>query len=244
MSNPLRDHRQVTDGKIEPTRAGRVISSDFLDQFLTAYVDPRPIDAGSDRAWTRQRLGEWIERQIQHSVWRAERRGQKRRLPSHVRHGVRWVMAQRRVMAMEIIKAMRERGASRELAAAIAEQACQRFPRNGVVIVADVVDKADRPRARRAAKTNPRAQGTSPRQRAKRAAADLSLNAIAPTSTPAAAVRQDTIRTTSGSPRPSAEELDAGYAAVRASLQAGGAKPSPRARIEAARKAVPAAPER
>lgn len=123
-----------------------------------------------------------IDRQIGRALWRAERRG--RALPFAVRQGASWVHAQRRKIAHELTRALRSLGAGPELVLAIARQACERFPRDGVVIV-DADERRPRVRgdAPRQRGTNPRAQGTAPRQRGtsprqKRAPADLSSVAI------------------------------------------------------------------
>lgn len=158
----------------------------FVDEVVRALVPiTAPIGAVGADARRRRTVAAELERQIQRALWRAERRG--RPLPRHVRQSASWVNAQRRRIAYELTRALRSLGAGDELAAAIAAKACQRFPRDGVVL-ADAELRPERPEAPRrpraagtnprATGTNPRARGTSPRQqRAQRerlAAADLS----------------------------------------------------------------------
>ncbi|MEP6494502.1 MAG: hypothetical protein ABJF01_17590 [bacterium] len=161
-----------------------------------------------------------IERQIQRALWRAEQRG--RRLPYHIRQGASWVFAQRRIVAHEIIRALRQLGTGRELAKVIAESACHRFPRDGVVIIGDDAGPRLRGEAPRQRKTNPRAQGTSPRQR--RAAARLAVTdvgvAIAVVSNSDRTVDHGETVATGASDRPM-EELAPGWAAMKAELLEG-----------------------
>lgn len=129
-------------------------------------------------------VNEELERAIQRALWRAERRT-RRRVPTYAAaHAAPWVNAQRRVMAHEISRHLLSLGAGRELANLIAEEACNRFPRDGVVYE----DLRRRPRARgtspRQLAANPRARGESPRQRGtsprqRRAPANLSELALA-----------------------------------------------------------------
>jgi hypothetical protein len=130
--------------------------------FAAALVDAAGVDPARARA--RQRAGEEVERQIHRALWRAERRG--RRLPFDIRQGASWVNAQRRKIAQELTKAFRSLGAGVEVSRVLCARACERFPRDGVVIAeADPRrprTRGDAPRQRRA---NPRATGTSPRQR-------------------------------------------------------------------------------
>lgn len=142
---------------------------------VDALVNQAPIEPGSPRARARRTVAEEVERQIQRAIERAERRS--RRVPRHVRQGTSWVNGQRRRMAHELARALRSLGAGVELSRAIATRACERFPRNGIVLPAGT-DRPERPRDRgtnpRAKGTNPRARGDSPRQkRAKLAAAEL-----------------------------------------------------------------------
>lgn len=154
--------------------------SPYKDAIAAALVpSTRPIEFGSVQARARRDVTRELEHQIRRSLWRAERRG--RRLPLTVRQGARWVNAQRRKIAHELTRALRSLGAGTELAAAVATKACNRFPKDGVVLP----DAPTRPRARgeapRQLEQNPRAQGVSPRQRGtsprqRRAAADLGIS--------------------------------------------------------------------
>jgi hypothetical protein len=162
-----------------------------------------------------------IARQVGRALWRAERRG--RALPFAVRQRARWVFAQRRKIAYELIRALRSLGAGVELASSIAEQACLRFPRDGVVIVDD--DASDTPRGRgeapRERRTNPRVKGTSPRQRGasprqKRAAAALGV----PPSDQLTAAAQAQEPTTTTAPRP-LEELAPEWHLIKARMLEG-----------------------
>jgi len=139
----------------------------LLDQVLAAAIAPAtsPIDPGSAEARDRRRVQEKVEQQIQRALWRAERRSRK--VPRHVRQSSPWVMAQRRRIAYELAGALHRFGFGQSVSDAIAQGACERFPRDGVVHPI-ARDRADRPRARgeapRQVGTNPRARGKSPRQ--------------------------------------------------------------------------------
>jgi hypothetical protein len=154
--------------------------------------------ARARRAVTRQ-----LEQLVCRAVWRAERRS--RRVPRAVRQSASWVNAQRRKIAFELERAIRQRfGAGEQLAGAVAERACKRFPRDGIVI-ADDRGRGDRParetpRARgtaprnlqtnpRAEGSNPRAVGTAPRQRRGRATAGGVMHASSPATSPASSAR-------------------------------------------------------
>jgi hypothetical protein len=141
----------------QPTPMGQLV-----DQVMIAAVTAplAPIARGSAEARYRQRVQEQVERIVQKALWRAERRS--RRVPRRVRQSSPWVMGQRRRIAYELAGALHRFGFGQAVSNQIAEDACERFPRDGVVIV------IDRPRARgeapRQVGTNPRARATSPRQ--------------------------------------------------------------------------------
>jgi hypothetical protein len=125
----------------------------------------------------RREIHRELERIIERCVWRAERRS--RRVPWHVRRLLSWVMAERRTIAYEVMRALVAMGAGDQLARRLAELGALRFPRDGVV----VDDRKSGPRLEgtnpravgdnpRASGANPRAVGTAPRQRRQRSRSD------------------------------------------------------------------------
>jgi hypothetical protein len=167
-----------------------------------------------------------LERQVQRALWRAERRG--RGFPLAVRQSAAWVHAQRRKIAHELTRALASLGAAPALTKAIATQACERFPRDGVIITdADSRKPRERGDAPRQRATNPRARGESPRQRGvsprqRRAAANLG-DSLSPVATPSAiAPRSEPMAPVKATPsaidaRP-IEELAPGWNDVKAQL--------------------------
>jgi hypothetical protein len=153
-----------------------------LDQMLAAAMGPvtSPLAPGSPAARERMTIQAEVERQIQRAIWRAEKR--TKRVPLHVRQSSPWVMGQRRRMARELVGALRRLGFGIAVTYQLAQKACERFPRDGIVL-AVAGDREERPRARgespRQKGSNPRARGQSPRQlgtnpRARRAALETS----------------------------------------------------------------------
>jgi len=139
----------------------------LLDQVMAAAIAPAlaPIAPGSTEARQRLVVQRQVERLVQRALWRAERRSRK--VPRRVRQSSPWVMAQRRRIAYELAGALHRFGFGQEVSNQIATEACERFPRDGVVLTVSG-DRAERPRAKgeapRQVGTNPRARGRSPRQ--------------------------------------------------------------------------------
>lgn len=157
---------EILAGSVLPARPPRNVPRGY-DPAIAAALLPLELenDVTDYRARLRLEVSRWIDRVIARAITRAERRS--RRVPWHVAHGVEWVMAQRRAIAYDVVRAITAHQAGEALARRLAELAAKRFPRDGVVI--EPSDGKRHPRLEgtnpRANGENPRARGTSPRQR-------------------------------------------------------------------------------
>lgn len=161
---------EILAGPLLPAKPPRgvVPRARGYDPEIAAALVPLELESDVTQYRSRVRLAasRWLDRLIARAVTRAERRS--RRLPWHVAHGVEWVMAQRRTIAYDVVRALTAHGAGEHLSRRLAEHAARRFPRDGVVI--DPEENARRrPRLEgtnpRARGEHPRARGESPRQR-------------------------------------------------------------------------------
>jgi hypothetical protein len=161
------------DQSKQPQRLGAILEAPAIGALLQQLgASPRPQNASEWRFYRNQTRE--CERQIQRTLWRAERYARK--LPKHVRQGSRYVNKVRRRMAQELARWALSIGAGPELAAEVGAIAAQRFPRDGIVRAEDTPrELGTNPRAQgtnpRELGTNPRAQGTNPREKKRRAAA-------------------------------------------------------------------------
>lgn len=158
---------EILAGPLLPAKPPRGVVARGYDPEVAAALVPLELEADVAQYRSRIRLNasRWLDRTIAKAVTRAERRG--RHLPWHVKHGAEWVMAQRRTIAYEVVRALAAHGAGEHLSRKLAEHAARRFPRDGIVIEPE--ENGRRPRLEgtnpRAREENPRARGESPRQR-------------------------------------------------------------------------------
>lgn len=143
---------------IGPERLGDVLARMRVQGESAVAI---PLTTREGRA--RQLAHEEMELQIQRALWRAEHRNRRR--TRRGRRHISWVHRQRRRIALEIIRWARSVGATRELAAELAERAALRFPRDGIILGERYPTPRTRGENPRARGTNPRERGTNPRAR-------------------------------------------------------------------------------